>query len=230
MGKTTTIKKYFKTFVTTKNDQETYFSIDYDLTITQEEKYNYIFLEGTLTIKYLDDEQISNTWLIKADTFNQSCSLCDSINIRDKYRSLGIGSFVLNEVLQLFNTYTPDASLKARLGIGDGGNENVVRRDAMYKNFGFEVYVDHIYIDKIANLILDRKFDYIQEVFFFKNYLKLLRENKQYLETNGSLNSSLKYYKDELKDCRREKKKMKKWLFSLIACVIVLIIGVYRIL
>jgi hypothetical protein len=230
MGKTATIKKYFKTFVTIKNDEETYFSIDYDLTITQEEKYNYTFLEGTLTIKYLDDERISNVWLIKADTFNQSCSFGNSIHIHDYYHSLGIGSFVLNEVLQLFNTYTPDASLKARLGIGDGGKENVVRRDTMYKNFGFEVHVDHIYIDKISNLILDRKFDYIQEVFFFKNYSKLLRENKQYLETNDSLNSSLKYYKDELKECRREKMKMKKWLFSLIACAIVLVIGVYIIL
>ncbi|MDN5060006.1 hypothetical protein [Aliarcobacter butzleri] len=213
--------KYIKTYRTTKNDQETYFSIDYDLRIEEYPEHNQTSLKAYYTVKYSEDELLSDTWFISSDSRN--CSLHDSIMINESYRSYGIGSFLLNEILKTVNIYTPNASLRASLAFNDQGEENAKRRDAMYKNFGFEVHPDHIYIDKISNLSLNRKFDFIKEINPFKDYNKLLRENRNYKESNANLSNSIRTYSNKLFDCSKQYKKLKRWLILILLGIALLI-------
>lgn len=222
-----TIKKeYTKYYCTTKNNQETYFSIDYTNKINKFKERDYLQIESTLHITYFSTNEnfygfpVSNTWLIKAINTNKYITLHDSIYIEKEYRSLGIGSFVFNEIMKILNQYIPNYSLKASLAIDDHGKENCRRRDKMYKNFGFEVQSDYIYIDKICNLKLDRKYNDIHEIVLTEKYSRLLVENKLQREGLSKANRSIEYYKDYT----RKYHKLKKQLHNSIKLTILIII------
>ena len=84
--------------------------------------------------------------------------------IEPDFTSFGIGSFLLNEMLTEAIKHIPNYSLRATLSINDERNGNKERRDSLYRNIGFNISEDEINIDKISNLNLDRKFDYIKEI------------------------------------------------------------------
>ena len=45
--------------------------------------------------------------------------------IQIQYRSYGVGTFVLNEIIKIANKYTPDASLSGFLSPVDEGEDNL---------------------------------------------------------------------------------------------------------
>ena len=68
------------------------------------------------------------------------------------------------------------------MSINDERNGNKERRDSLYRNIGFNISEDEINIDKISNLNLDRKFDYIKEIdISLRAFRKLFQKKMQYM-------------------------------------------------
>lgn len=165
----TEITKFTKLYVSNKNsNQKLYFAIDYEIRII---KYNneqtttsiilyisYLYLEKDFCLRKA--EARPNKWEFSSSSNNKSCSLHSSVMINIK--SYGVGTFVLNEIIKIANEYTPNASLEGFLSPGDEGEDNVQRRDSLYRNIGFNIEPNRFYIEKISDLILDRKLEYIQ--------------------------------------------------------------------
>ena len=165
----TEITKFTKLYVSNKNsNQKLYFAIDYEIRIS---KYNneqtttsiilyisYLYLEKDFCLRKA--EARPNKWEFSSSSNNKSCSLHSSVMINIK--SYGVGTFVLNEIIKIANEYTPNASLEGFLSTVDEGEDNVQRRDSLYRNIGFNIEPNRFYIEKISDLILDRKLEYIQ--------------------------------------------------------------------
>lgn len=214
-------KNYTKTYVSNKKKNERlYFKIDFYFSVTEdyEKRINfnmnvyisYLFLiKNRKCIKIKQTPSTNNSWNIKTYPDRKSCGLVNSIMIHEDFRSYGIGTFLLNEVLSIANTYIPDYSLSAGLGYGDEKEEdNKERRNSLYRNIGFDFLkkgvncgdssdgANEIYIDKISNLNFDRKIKYIKEVEPLKLSTKicnilnrldsLKKENKELSKSNIS--------------------------------------------
>ena len=165
----TEITKFTKLYVSNKNsNQKLYFAIDYEIRIS---KYNneqtttsiilyisYLYLEKDFCLRKA--EARPNKWEFSSSSNDKSCSLHSSVMINIK--SYGVGTFVLNEIIKIANEYTPNASLEGFLSPVDEGEDNVQRRDSLYRNIGFNIEPNRFYIEKISDLILDRKLEYIQ--------------------------------------------------------------------
>ena len=165
----TEITKFTKLYVSNKNsNQKLYFAIDYEIRII---KYNneqtttsiilyisYLYLEKDFCLRKA--EARPNKWEFSSSSNNKSCSLHSSVMINIK--SYGVGTFVLNEIIKIANEYTPNASLEGFLSPVDEGGDNIQRRDSLYRNIGFNIEPNRFYIEKISDLILDRKLEYIQ--------------------------------------------------------------------
>ena len=178
-------KNYSKFYVSNKRENEKlYFKIDFSFSVSEDYKERINF-EMNVSISYLffvkDNKCFTvpgkkNEWEITTYPDRKSCGLKNSIMIEENYRSYGIGSFLLNTILSIANSYIPDYSLSAGLGIGDEREDNKERRNSLYRNIGFEfvqskvsdgertVDEDGIYIDKLSNLNLNREFEYIEEI------------------------------------------------------------------
>lgn len=92
-------------------------------------------------------------------------NLCNSIYLNQRFFSSGIGSFILDKIINIANSNFPEARLGATLEyIEDPNSERKIIRDKMYKNAGFIVDGRSIKIDKISNLKFDRKFERIHKV------------------------------------------------------------------
>ncbi|EAL7623270.1 N-acetyltransferase, partial [Campylobacter coli] len=145
-----------------------------------------------------------------------------SIMLHSDYRSLGIGTFVINKMLEIALNYIPTARLSGKLSAVDEVKlENHIRRDKLYKNLGFIFNENNtgFSIDRISDLKIRKDFDYIQEVCIFDMCNQLAK--LQYLKEDND--KSLKSYRDSF---HKEKNKndilraRNKFLIALIALVV----------
>lgn len=160
--------------------------------------------------KHLEKARGTNRFVIESIVSYKSCTLKDSILITDEYRSYGIGSFLLNKILSEAANHVPDYSLTASLSVADDREEkNRLRRNALYENAGFKIIMNEnttscingkIEIDKLSNLNLERKFDYIEIIDSYKiadRLYNLSKENEKILDENDKFYRLYNIYKNE---------------------------------
>ena len=221
----TEITKFTKLYVSNKNsNQKLYFAIDYEIRIS---KYNneqtttsiilyisYLYLEKDFCLRKA--EARPNKWEFSSSSNNKSCSLHSSVMINIK--SYGVGTFVLNEIIKIANEYTPNASLEGFLSPVDEGEDNIQRRDSLYRNIGFNIEPNRFYIEKISDLILDRKLEYIQTL----NYSNIFDLLCTLLDEKVNLERDLKYKKIMYQELYKEKNKCNKKIKYIIVSFIIL--------
>ena len=219
----TEITKFTKLYVSNKNsNQKLYFAIDYEIRIS---KYNneqtttsiilyisYLYLEKDFCLRKA--EARPNKWEFSSSSNNKSCSLHSSVMINIK--SYGVGTFVLNEIIKIANEYTPNASLEGFLSPVDEGEDNIQRRDSLYRNIGFNIEPNRFYIEKISDLILDRKLEYIQTLNYSNIFdlLCTLQDEKVNLERD--LKNKKIMYQELYKGKNKCNKKIKYIIVSFI--------------
>jgi len=209
-----------------KKNEKLYFKLDFKISIYEdsEKRFNvsidvmisYLLLvkkgECFTTLKRTDN------WEFISNPSFKACDLRNSIMIYHEYRSFGIGSFLLNEILLMANKYIPDYSLSAELSVVDEKEEdNKKRRNLLYKNIGFAfrkrkvgsredntpIIRNEIHIDKLSNLNFNRKFDYIEllnEYDIAELFCQLTNRNKDLNEDNNRLLFLNDLYKDRNKE------------------------------
>ncbi len=221
----TEITKFTKLYVSNKNsNQKLYFAIDYEIRII---KYNneqtttsiilyisYLYLEKDFCLRKA--EARPNKWEFSSSSNNKSCSLHSSVMINIK--SYGVGTFVLNEIIKIANEYTPNASLEGFLSPVDEGEDNVQRRDSLYRNIGFNIEPNRFYIEKISDLILDRKLEYIQTL----NYSNIFDLLCTLQDEKVNLERDLKNKKIMYQELYKEKNKCNKKIKYIIVSFIIL--------
>ena len=221
----TEITKFTKLYVSNKNsNQKLYFAIDYEIRII---KYNneqtttsiilyisYLYLEKDFCLRKA--EARPNKWEFSSSSNNKSCSLHSSVMINIK--SYGVGTFVLNEIIEIANEYTPNASLEGFLSPVDEGEDNVQRRDSLYRNIGFNIEPNRFYIEKISDLILDRKLEYIQTL----NYSNIFDLLCTLQDEKVNLERDLKNKKIMYQELYKEKNKCNKKIKYIIVSFIIL--------
>ena len=221
----TEITKFTKLYVSNKNsNQKLYFAIDYEIRII---KYNneqtttsiilyisYLYLEKDFCLRKA--EARPNKWEFSSSSNNKSCSLHSSVMINIK--SYGVGTFVLNEIIKIANEYTPNASLEGFLSPVDEGEDNIQRRDTLYRNIGFNIEPNRFYIEKISDLILDRKLEYIQTL----NYSNIFDLLCTLQDEKVNLERDLKNKKIMYQELYKEKNKCNKKIKYIIVSFIIL--------
>ena len=221
----TEITKFTKLYVSNKNsNQKLYFAIDYEIRII---KYNneqtttsiilyisYLYLEKDFCLRKA--EARPNKWEFSSSSNNKSCSLHSSVMINIK--SYGVGTFVLNEIIKIANEYTPNASLEGFLSPVDEGEDNVQRRDSLYRNIGFKIDPYKFYIEKISDLNLDRKLEYIQTL----NYSNIFDLLCTLQDEKVNLERDLKNKKIMYQELYKEKNKCNKKIKYIIVSFIIL--------
>ncbi len=221
----TEITKFTKLYVSNKNsNQKLYFAIDYEIRIS---KYNneqtttsiilyisYLYLEKDFCLRKA--EARPNKWEFSSSSNNKSCSLHSSVMINIK--SYGVGTFVLNEIIKIANEYTPNASLEGFLSPVDEGEDNIQRRDSLYRNIGFNIEPNRFYIEKISDLILDRKLEYIQTL----NYSNIFDLLCTLQDEKVNLERDLKNKKIMYQELYKEKNKCNKKIKYIIVSFIIL--------
>ncbi|MCT7567027.1 hypothetical protein [Aliarcobacter butzleri] len=228
-----------------KEREQLFFKVDYHINTFEDNKKEVNFsMEAIVSYfflikdnKYQDIVRKTNTFEIDSTVSYKSCSLKNSILIQSEFRSYGIGSFLLNQILSEAVKHVPDYSLSADLSIvDDREEENRLRRNALYENVGFNIIMDEnsktcingkIQIDKLSNLKLNRKFEYIEKIDLFMYadiFYKLSEKNSHLEEKNIRLLRICKDY--EVINYQMEKKLEKYFLFVL-SLVIVSILTIY---
>lgn len=211
--------KYTEFYITNKKEgEQLFFRVDYhintyenrnkEINFSMEVAVSYIFL--IKDNKHLEKASGTNRFVIESIVSYKSCTLKDSILITDEYRSFGIGSFLLNKILSEAAKHVPDYSLTANLSVvDDREEENRLRRNALYENAGFKIIMDEnstsyingkIEIDKLSNLNLERKFDYIETLDSYKiadRLCKLSKENEKLLDENDKFYRLYNIHKNE---------------------------------
>lgn len=231
------INKFSKFYVSTKKENiKVYFQIDYEVriykllnentSISMRLKISYISLDKNKSFQNNECDR-TNTWEFKTNVYNKSCDFCSSVRIHSEYRSFGIGSFVLNEIIKIANKYTPSASLSGFLSPVDEGEDNKERRNSLYRNIGFIIEHDRFYIEKISDLHLDRKLEYIQTLNYSNMFdlLSTLQDKKINLEYD--LKNRTTMYKEIYKEKNKYHKKVK---YAIIFIIFLLIFGIFIIL
>ncbi|HED6063153.1 TPA: N-acetyltransferase, partial [Campylobacter jejuni] len=164
-----------------------------------------------------DDKR--NFWKLK---YSNYWSFSSCVEIDHNYKSLGIGTFVINKILEIALSYVPEAEFHDILSKGNDENEesckNRIRRDKLYKNLGFIFNENNtgFSIDSISNLKIRKDFDYIQEVRIFDMCNQLAK--LQYLKAGDD--KLLQYYKDDFYKEKRKNERNKLMYFVLIALVV----------
>lgn len=211
--------KYTEFYITNKKEgEQLFFKVDYhsniyensnkEINFSMEVEVSYLFL--IKDNKHQEKVRGSNRFVIESIVSYKSCTLKDSILIADEYKSYGIGSFLLNKILSEAAKHVPDYSLTASLSVEDDREEeNRLRRNALYENAGFKIIMDEnstscingkIEIDKLSNLKLERKFDYIETIDFYKiadRLCKLSKENEILLDEKDKFYRLYNIYKNE---------------------------------
>ncbi|EMS9503074.1 N-acetyltransferase, partial [Campylobacter jejuni] len=151
-----------KFYICKKNEKEACFKLDFEIKAFEEnQKFYYVEIYAIIDYQYLKNEiaVIPNTnknrnhWILRYD-FN-SWNFHSSIMLHSDYRSLGIGTFVINKMLEIALNYIPTARLSGKLSAVDEVKlENHKRRDKLYKNLGFIFNESNtgFSIDSISNL------------------------------------------------------------------------------
>ncbi|MDD6056248.1 MAG: N-acetyltransferase [Helicobacteraceae bacterium] len=222
-----------KFYISKKNGQEICFKLDFEIKAFEEkQKFYYVEIYAIIDYQYLKKEVniVTNTnknrnhWILRYDF--DSWSFCSSIMLHRDYRSLGIGTFVINKMLEIALNYIPAARLSGKLSeVDEADSENHIRRDKLYKNLGFVFNEDNTYfrIDSISDLKIRKDFNYIQEVYMFDICYQL--EQLQYEKERSD--KLLIHYKDDL--CKANKKNdilsaRNKFMFFLLIALVVWII------
>lgn len=211
--------KYTEFYITNKKEgEQLFFKVDYhintyenrnkEINFSMEAAVSYLFLIEDN--KHLEKARGTNRFVIESIVSYKSCTLKDSILITDEYRSYGIGSFLLNKILSETAKHVPDYSLTASLSVADDREEkNRLRRNALYENAGFKIIMDEnstscingkIEIDKLSNLKLERKFDYIETLDSYKiadRLYNLSKENEILLDEKDKFYRLYNIYKNE---------------------------------
>ncbi|EGD5392115.1 N-acetyltransferase, partial [Campylobacter jejuni] len=120
-----------------------------------------------------------------------------------EYQSLGIGTFLINKMLEIALKYVPTARLSGTLSAVDEEIlENHIRRDKLYKNLGFIFNEDNtgFSIEQIGDLKIRKDFDYIQEVHILNMCYQL--SNLQH-EKEGCIRQ-LESHKDDMRKLNKE--------------------------
>lgn len=207
--------------------------MDFEIKAFEEkQKFYYVEIYAIIDYQYLKKEVniVTNTnknrnhWILRYDF--DSWSFCSSIMLHRDYRSLGIGTFVINKMLEIALNYIPAARLSGKLSeVDEADSENHIRRDKLYKNLGFVFNEDNTYfrIDSISDLKIRKDFNYIQEVYMFDICYQL--EQLQYEKERSD--KLLIHYKDDL--CKANKKNdilsaRNKFMFFLLIALVVWII------
>ncbi|MCT7563203.1 hypothetical protein [Aliarcobacter butzleri] len=223
-------KQYTKNYISTKKEnEELFFELNFKIN-TYYDSNNIIKLEIRVTVKYLYllkndrfidisscDNKKEDIWLLDAHRAFKSASLCSSVMIAPSYRSYGIGSFMLNEIMKIANSYVPDYSLKGTLSSVDEGLDNKDRRNNLYKNIGFNMHDHYFNIEHISNLNLTREYNYIETL----NISHILNELNAKNCKIKKLESELNHLKSSYKKIEKSFNSLKKIIkYSLIIFVL----------
>lgn len=120
--------------------------------------------------------------------------------IHPNFRSFGIGSFLLNEILFIASKHISDYSLEAFLSPVDEYEENKERRNKLYTGLGFNIEPKKLFIDKLSNLNFNKKFDYIEvldEYQIADLFCKLNKRNEDLISSNKTLAYRANFYKND---------------------------------
>ncbi len=216
-----------KFYICKKNEKEACFKLDFEIKAFEEnQKFYYVEIYAIIDYQYLKNESgvfknddKRNFWKLK---YSNSWSFSSCVEIDHNYKSLGIGTFVINKILEIALSYVPEAEFHDILSKGNDENEesckNRIRRDKLYKNLGFIFNENNtgFSIDSISNLKIRKDFDYIQEVRIFDMCNQLAK--LQYLKAGDD--KLLQYYKDDFYKEKRKNERNKLMYFVLIALVV----------
>jgi GNAT superfamily N-acetyltransferase len=241
--------KYTEFYITNKKEgEQLFFKVDYhintyeyenkDINFSMEAAVSYLFL--IKDNKHQEKARRTNRFVIESIVSHKSCTLKDSILITDEYRSYGIGSFLLNKILSEAAKHIPDYSLTAKLSVVDEREEeNRLRRNALYENAGFRIIMDEntnsyingkIEIDKLSNLKLERKFDYIEIIDFYKiadRLYKLSKENEKLLDEKDKFYRLFNTYKAKNNDLDAKLEKYTRSVVILIGIIFFIFLILY---
>ncbi|HEC1747123.1 TPA: N-acetyltransferase [Campylobacter lari] len=201
-----------KFYICKKNEKEVCFKLDFEIKAFEEnQKFYYVEICAIIDYQYLknelgvfkNDNKKRNYWKLK---YRSHWSFSSCVEIDHNYKSLGIGTFVINKILEIALSYVPEANFHDILSKENDENEesckNRIRRDKLYKNLGFIFNENNtsFSIDSISDLKIRKDFDYIQEVRIFDMCNQLAK--LQYLKEGDD--KLLQYCKD---DFNKEKGK-----------------------
>ncbi|WP_257933368.1 hypothetical protein UPTC17655_a0042 (plasmid) [Campylobacter lari] len=201
-----------KFYICKKNEKEVCFKLDFEIKAFEEnQKFYYVEICAIIDYQYLknelgvfkNDNKKRNYWKLK---YRSHWSFSSCVEIDHNYKSLGIGTFVINKILEIALSYVPEANFHDILSKENDENEesckNRIRRDKLYKNLGFIFNENNtsFSIDSISDLKIRKDFDYIQEVRIFDMCNQLAK--LQYLKEGDD--KLLQYCKD---DFNKEKDK-----------------------
>lgn len=214
--------KYTKYYISHKQkNKQLYFKVDYHFNIfidtdkrvnfSMEAKVSYLIL--VKDNKTYETLRRSNNWDLTSFPHGKSCSLNNCVLIADDYKSYGVGTLLLHEILSKANEYIPEYSLRADLSFVDEGEDNKERRDTLYKNIGFKfrtstVYVDEnktpitkneIYTEKLSDLKFYKEFDSIEVLDEYKIidlFCKLNKRNEDLISSNKTLANRVDFYRN----------------------------------
>ncbi|ECQ8136546.1 GNAT family N-acetyltransferase [Campylobacter upsaliensis] len=199
-----------KFYISKKSEKEVCFKLDFEIEISGgEEKIYKVEIRAFVDYQYLKNgnnitpniHKNQNDWWLSYEY--DRWSFHSSIAILDKYQSLGIGTFLINKMLEIALKYVPTARLSGTLSAVDEEIlENHIRRDKLYKNLGFIFNEDNtgFSIEQIGDLKIRKDFDYIQEVHILNMCYQL--RNLQY-EKEGDV-KLLESYKDDIHKLNKE--------------------------
>ncbi|EGK7481501.1 GNAT family N-acetyltransferase, partial [Campylobacter upsaliensis] len=199
-----------KFYISKKSEKEVCFKLDFEIEISGgDEKIYKVEIRAFVDYQYLKNgnnitpniHKNQNDWWLSYEY--DRWSFHSSIVILDKYQSLGIGTFLINKMLEIALKYVPTARLSRTLSAVDEEIlENHIRRDKLYKNLGFIFNEDNtgFSIEQIGDLKIRKDFDYIQEVHILNMCYQL--RNLQY-EKEGDV-KLLESYKDDIRKLNKE--------------------------
>ncbi|HEP3231595.1 TPA: N-acetyltransferase [Campylobacter upsaliensis] len=199
-----------KFYISKKSEKEVCFKLDFEIEISGgDEKIYKVEIRAFVDYQYLKNgnnitpniHKNQNDWWLSYEY--DRWSFHSSIVILDKYQSLGIGTFLINKMLEIALKYVPTARLSRTLSAVDEEIlENHIRRDKLYKNLGFIFNEDNtgFSIEQIGVLKIRKDFDYIQEVHILNMCYQL--RNLQY-EKEGDV-KLLESYKDDIRKLNKE--------------------------
>lgn len=194
-------KKYYSS--KRKEGEKLYFSLEitYSVVDYKSMNENHRNIDISMEIEYLfvvyssgrcernSLNRQGNSWILKS-SFGNSCSFDSSIMIQPQYRSYGVGTIAINQLLLIAKQYIPEYSLSGLLSPVDAYEENFKRRDTLYRNVGFNINNNSFFIDKIDNLKIQNDIDGIEEVDFIHELSNMFEEKYNLKNTITGLEKS----------------------------------------
>lgn len=226
-------EEYFtsKFYVSKKDDKEVCFKLDFKIEAYQQNKgyccakiyaticYQYLKMGDVILKSHMNEQDF---WMLKYDGFRWNFH--SSVMISSEYRSLGIGTFIINQMLAIALIYAPTAELGGMLsGVDEDNLENHTRRDKLYQNLGFKFDENNMgfSIDKISDLKIRKEFDYIKEVQIADVFcqFRILKAEKEVCEDRLKQDKNTLYELSSANDKLRKQKKILSFVLVGLAIV-----------